>query len=121
MRTHEITRQVHAPGFEGKYLSLTSYRADGSGVATPVWFVEVDGRLLVDTGGDSYKVTRIRRDPRVLDRDQVGGVKELLARKYRLDLLLLRPIRAIQSAFHRGPRPGSEVIVEITPDRMFAR
>jgi hypothetical protein len=31
MSTHEITRREHAPGFEGKYLSLTSYRADASG------------------------------------------------------------------------------------------
>jgi hypothetical protein len=29
--------------FEGKYLSLTSFRRDGTAVATPVWFV-VDGK-----------------------------------------------------------------------------
>jgi uncharacterized protein len=34
-------------------------------VATPVWFVEADGRLLVETDAGSYKVWRIRRDPRV--------------------------------------------------------
>ena len=28
--------------FPGKYLSLTSFKRDGTGVATPVWFV-VDG------------------------------------------------------------------------------
>ena len=137
-----MTQRLHDPDFEGKYLSVTSYRADGSGVPTPVWFVERDGRLLVDTGGDSYKVKRIRREPhvtvavcsargrahspavdataRVLDRDQIDGVKELMAHKYRVDLLFLRPVRAIQSALHRGPRPGSEVVVEITPDRKAA-
>ena len=46
--------------FAGKYLSLTSFRRDGTGVATPVWFVEVDGRLLVETDAGSYKVRRIR-------------------------------------------------------------
>jgi Pyridoxamine 5'-phosphate oxidase len=51
--------------FPGKYLSLTSFRRDGTGVATPVWFVEADGRLLVETDAGSYKVWRIRRDPRV--------------------------------------------------------
>jgi hypothetical protein len=54
--------------FPGKYLSLTSFRRDGTGVATPVWFVEADGRLLVETDAGSYdagsyKVRRIRRDP----------------------------------------------------------
>jgi len=29
--------------FPGKYLSLTSYKRDGTGVATPVWFV-IDDR-----------------------------------------------------------------------------
>jgi len=35
--------------FPGKYLSLTSYKRDGTGVATRVWFVIDDGRLLVMT------------------------------------------------------------------------
>ena len=51
--------------FRGKYLSLTSFRRDGSGVATPVWFVADNGHLVVETDADSYKVKRIRRDPHV--------------------------------------------------------
>jgi hypothetical protein len=31
--------------FHGKYLSITSFKRDGTGVATPVWFV-VDGERL---------------------------------------------------------------------------
>ena len=27
------------PRFTGKYLSLTTFKRDGTGVATPVWFV----------------------------------------------------------------------------------
>jgi len=42
--------------FPGKYLSLTSFKRDGIGVATPVWFVIDDGRLLVKTGRKSFKV-----------------------------------------------------------------
>jgi Pyridoxamine 5'-phosphate oxidase len=53
------------PTFAGKYLSLTSFRRDGTGVATPVWFVEADGRLLVETDAGSCKVRRIRRNPQV--------------------------------------------------------
>jgi PPOX class probable F420-dependent enzyme len=52
--------------FEGRYLSLTSFRRDGTGVATPVWFV-VDGKghILVETDARSFKVKRIRRDAHV--------------------------------------------------------
>jgi hypothetical protein len=38
-----------APAFGGRYLSITSYKRDGRGVATPVWFVQRDGRILVET------------------------------------------------------------------------
>ena len=49
--------------FRGKYLSLTSYRRDGTAVATPVWFVEQDCELLVQTELGSGKVKRIRANP----------------------------------------------------------
>jgi uncharacterized protein len=51
--------------FPGKYLSLTSYKRDGTGIATPVWFVIDDRRLLVMTDPESFKVKRIRRNPAV--------------------------------------------------------
>ena len=57
---------VEPPVFGGKYLSITSFKRDGSGVATPVWFVQEDGRLLVETDANSGKVKRIRRNPQVL-------------------------------------------------------
>ena len=46
----------------GKYLSLTTYRRDGSPVSTPVWFVEDEGRLFVTTAADSYKARRLRKN-----------------------------------------------------------
>jgi uncharacterized protein len=52
--------------FPGKYLSITSFRRDGTGKATPVWFVQEGGCLLVETDASSYKVRRIRRNPRVM-------------------------------------------------------
>jgi PPOX class probable F420-dependent enzyme len=48
-----------------KYLSLESYRKDGSPVRTPVWFAEDNGTLYVYTEEDSGKMKRIRRNPRV--------------------------------------------------------
>jgi uncharacterized protein len=50
-----------------RYISLTTFRRDGSTASTPVWVVSDDGeRLLVWTGAGTWKVKRIRRDPRVL-------------------------------------------------------
>ncbi|MFE9251636.1 PPOX class F420-dependent oxidoreductase [Streptomyces sp. NPDC007088] len=49
-----------------RYVSLTTYRKDGTGVATPVWAAVEGGELLVWTREDSWKVRRLRRDPRVL-------------------------------------------------------
>jgi len=50
-----------------RYVSLTTFRRDGSAASTPVWVVSDDGeRLLVWTGAETWKVRRIRRDPRVL-------------------------------------------------------
>lgn len=48
-----------------KYLSLMTFKKDGSGVATPVWFVETDGTIYVYTLADAWKVKRIRNNPRV--------------------------------------------------------
>jgi PPOX class probable F420-dependent enzyme len=47
-----------------RYLSLATFRRDGSAVATPVWFAEIDGLLYVFTAGDAGKVKRLRRSPR---------------------------------------------------------
>ena len=48
-----------------KYLNLESYRRNGQGVRTPLWFVEDDGALYFYTVAHSYKVKRIRNNPRV--------------------------------------------------------
>ena len=61
-----------------RYISLTTYKRDGTSVATPVWVVSDDGhRLLVWTGADTWKAKRLRRDGRVLVAvsDARGNVK----------------------------------------------
>jgi len=52
---------------DARYISLTTRRRDGSLASTPVWVVSDDGRrLLVWTHASTWKVKRIRHDPRVL-------------------------------------------------------
>ena len=122
--------------FHGKYLSVTSFRRDRTGVATPVWFVVDDGRLLIETDAESYKVKRMRRDPSVevavctargklrgvavrgwaavLPDTETDRVTELIAKKYRVDMLFIRPLRAIQAALRLVRARGKSVVVAIT-------
>jgi len=47
-----------------RYLALTTFRASGEPVSTPVWFVpQPNGTLLVYTETNSGKVKRLRRSP----------------------------------------------------------
>ncbi len=48
-----------------KYISLTTLRKNGAGVATPVWFGEENGKLYVMTRSDMGKTKRIRNNPQV--------------------------------------------------------
>ena len=48
-----------------KNLLLTTFRKDGTPVATPVWFVIHDGELHTTTLENAGKVKRIRNNPRV--------------------------------------------------------
>jgi PPOX class probable F420-dependent enzyme len=69
------TTQTNEPGdrsadldalFGGRYLSITSFKRDGTAVATPVWFVSDGSRLFAFTDLHSGKIKRIRRNPQVL-------------------------------------------------------
>src|ERR1700733_8875173 len=86
------TRAAGAPvtwTFPGKYISVTTYKRDGTGVATPVWFVQEGDRLLFRTGVASGKAKRIRGNPAVLAAactlrgkllgQQVSGVARVLS------------------------------------------
>jgi uncharacterized protein len=120
----------------GKYLNITSYKRSGTAVATPVWFVEQDGRLLVETDAASGKVKRIRHNPAVLvaecsasgrlrggqlsavaellPQTEVARVHRLILAKYRADLIVIGPLRALQSALHLGSPRTHPVILSIT-------
>ena len=112
------------------FVSLTTFRRDGTPVPTPVWIARDGDALVVYTLEDSGKVKRLRRDPRVelrpCDRrgrvpdgaEPVSGVAEVVARsahhvdalrrKYGLQYRIAR-------AFERlTPRRGERVILQIT-------
>jgi len=49
-----------------RYVSLTTYRKDGTGVATPVWHVVDGGELFVVSDAEAWKVKRIRNSSQVV-------------------------------------------------------
>ena len=49
-----------------KYVSLVTYRRDGTPVATPVWQVTDGGELFVISEADAWKVKRVRNDSRAV-------------------------------------------------------
>jgi PPOX class probable F420-dependent enzyme len=118
-----------------KYISLTTFKQDGTPVATPVWVVSDDGqRLLVWTGLQTWKVKRLRRDPRVivsasdfrgrtrgaahegvgrlLDVPQGSLVEPLLNRKYGMTRRLLNVFNRLVRVVTRK-QPETAAYIEI--------
>ncbi len=48
-----------------RYVNLETFKKDGNGVKTPVWAAELDGKIVVFTDGTSFKVKRIRNNPKI--------------------------------------------------------
>jgi len=89
-----------------QFMNVETFRKNGQGVQTPVWFVQDDRTLYVRTVDGSGKVKRIRNNPRVrvmpcgvrgepmgewvegqarfADADESKKVNGLLTRKYGL-------------------------------------
>lgn len=124
--------------FTGKYLSLTTFRRDGTPVSTPVWFVAENGNLLVETDGNSYKAKRIQRNDNVtvapcnatgrvtgeavsaraaiLPADELPRVEQLLHRKYRLDYIFVLPIYLLVQRLRGKPlRYEKPIALSIRP------
>ncbi|MER5464710.1 PPOX class F420-dependent oxidoreductase [Streptomyces sp. NPDC002668] len=117
-----------------RYISVTTFRKDGTGVATPVWFAVDGGEIFFWTRSDSWKVKRLRNNSRVvvtvcdvrgrvvdgapsaegtarlLDEVGMGAVRKLLARKYTWQFWLVDwPATIVR----RGKRPHTGIAVTI--------
>lgn len=105
----------------GRFVSVTSFKRDGTGVATPLWSVSDGGRLFAFTDLHSAKVRRVRRDPHVLvapclpngtlrgktlaahaqvltDEAELARVQKLMLRRYRISY------RVVMLAYRLGRR-----------------
>jgi len=117
-----------------RFVSLTTYRKNGDGVATTVWIARDGDQLIVLTPTDSYKVKRVRADPRVRlvpcnragkvppgaapvdgeaeivdDPAETQRLWEIVRRKYGFEY---KVIMAIERIVARGQKP--RVILRIT-------
>jgi len=103
------------------YISLETFRKNGQGVKTPVWFVLHNEALYVYTEADSGKIKRIRNNPKVrvaacsirgavkspwvdamasfIEGDERAAADQLLDRKY-----VLKKIFKVFTRFSRRPR-----------------
>lgn len=116
----------------GTYVSLATYRKDGTTVATPVWLSSDGEKLYVWTEARSGKVKRLRNDARVLlapcdsrgalqgtavegtayvvdDASGVAAIESLHKAKYKLQFSLFG---AFGRVFRRNS--GGHVGIEIT-------
>ena len=75
-----MTTDKWAPFRNQKYINLETFKRDGRGVRPPVWFVlRENGAFYVYTEAESWKVKRIRKNPRVrvAPCDMRGNVTEM--------------------------------------------
>ncbi len=124
-----------------RYVNLTTFRRDGTPVATPVWVVEDDGLLFVWTGAQTGKAKRIRNDPRVtltacdyrgrtdpaarpsgatariVRRDELPDIWALMRSKYGWQLRASVLSGRMSARMRRAKvDPTSQVFLELTPD-----
>ena len=62
---HHTTSADLALFHDQAYLSLTTFRKNGSPVVTPVWFAQEGDKLYVMTGAETGKVKRVRHNAQV--------------------------------------------------------
>ncbi|MFF3210064.1 PPOX class F420-dependent oxidoreductase [Streptomyces sp. NPDC002886] len=118
-----------------RYVSLTTFRKNGTAVATPVWAVADGEELYVWTRDDAWKVKRIRNDGRVtvvacdvrgrvaegatvaegearlLDAAGLTRVRKLMGRKYTWQFWMLD----VPAAIVRRGRPHIAIAVRLAP------
>jgi PPOX class probable F420-dependent enzyme len=125
-----------APRFRGKYLSLTTFKCNGTDLASPVRFVTDEGKIFIVTDcAGSFKVEQIRLNPAVtvadcaasgrlrssgvsaradvLSDDETQNLKRLMARKYRFERFRTRVLQVI-SRRHREEEQKIAVLVTLS-------
>lgn len=122
-----------------KYVSLTTFKRNGEGVATPVWIAPLeDGRLGFTTDAGTWKVKRIGNNPTVTlqpcnARGKVSGVpieataavfssgSELeqvtaaIRKKYGFQVTAIHGFQTLVQKILRRPEPAAQIAIVVDP------
>ncbi|WP_166429199.1 PPOX class F420-dependent oxidoreductase [Mycolicibacterium obuense] len=126
---------------EADFVSLITYKRDGTPVGSAMWIATDGDDLVVWTPSDAWKVKRVRRDPRVvlIRSSRMGKVdpvdpellctavveetptavakaEQLIRRKYGLQFHIITTIEAILA---RGRKP--RVALRMTPQQVNSK
>ncbi|MFD9612571.1 PPOX class F420-dependent oxidoreductase [Streptomyces sp. NPDC004288] len=117
-----------------RYISLTTFRKNGTGVPTPVWHAVEGDQLFVLSRDDAWKIKRLRNDPRVevavcdlrgnvaegaeryagtgrlVEGEELSRIRRMLYRKYTWQYWLTDVPAMI---FRRGKRPHTGIVVTL--------
>ncbi|MEU5918509.1 PPOX class F420-dependent oxidoreductase [Streptomyces sp. NPDC047141] len=117
-----------------RYISLTTFRKNGTGVPTPVWHAVEGDQLFVLSRDDAWKIKRLRNDPRVevavcdlrgnvaegaeryagtgrlVEGEELSRIRRMLYRKYTWQYWLTDVPAMI---FRRGKRPHAGIVVTL--------
>lgn len=135
--------QTSHPLADEKYVSFTTFRRTGDPVPVAVWIAALpDGTFGFTTGGDSWKVKRLRNDPRVQIRASnvrgvvkpgstvfegtatvVGGddphyavIEQAIGRKYGMMFRLVQFSGWVQSKFKPHGAADAGIRITLDPD-----
>ena len=121
-----------------KYVSFTTYRKNGSPVATPVWIVPFEGGYAFTTDPHSHKVRRVRNDARatlticdmrgrvadgaevhegaavVLGESDSEKVAALVKKKYRIGWAMLGVMAFGKKLLGKGSTATAECAIKVT-------
>lgn len=120
-----------------KYLLLTTFKRDGTAVATPVWAVRIGDEFQVLTDPGSGKVKRVRNsgrvliapctvrgkplgDPaegiaRIIAPDEMAALRAGLIKKYGLQARIGPIVDRLRGLVGKAPRPLGGVAVTLAP------
>lgn len=138
LRDRTAGLQFRADPHGDRFYALRTVRRDGSTRSTPIWLAPADGRWYAYTPGRSWKVGRIRRDPRiwvaaatfhgeprgpwqpgrahVLPRSQLQLATRAMTAKYGNQFRLFRLVTLIGTGRrHGGPAVGLEIVLDSAP------
>ncbi len=121
-----------------EYVSLVTYKADGTAKPLPVWIVDLgDNTVGFTTWGESWKAKRVRANPKVTLQpcDQRGNVTEgsdivegtahmgspeefatvssLVNAKYGKWVTVVRMMNSVRLAFGKGGQSNSAMIITL--------